>query len=92
MMAFSMFCGLDLVRANGSAKLVNLASNVGALTSFFTGSNVLIALAIPAALCNMAGAYFGSHLAVKKGAKIIRPMFFIVLTLLLGTVVYRFFA
>ena len=92
MMAFSLFCGLDLVRANGSAKLVNLASNAGALVSFFGGSNVLIALAIPAALCNMAGAYLGSHLAVKKGAKIIKPMFFVVLTLLLGTVVYRFFA
>ena len=92
MMAFSMFCGLDLVKANGSAKLVNLSSNVAALASFFTGSNVLVALAIPAAVCNMAGAYLGSHLAVKKGAKIIRPMFFIVLTLLLGTVIYRFFA
>lgn len=92
MMAFSMFCGLDLVKANGSAKLVNLSSNVAALASFFTGSNVLIALAVPAAVCNMAGAYLGSHLAVKKGAKIIRPMFFTVLALLLATVIYRFFA
>ena len=92
MMAFSMFCGLDLVHANGSAKLVNLSSNLAALVGFFGGSNVLIALAIPAAVCNMAGAYLGSHLAVKKGAKIIRPVFFIVLALLLGTVIYRFFA
>lgn len=92
MMAFSALCGMDLVTAGGSARLVNLASNLAALLSFAAGSSVLPLLALPAAVCSMLGAYLGSHLAVKKGARIIRPMFFVVLALLLGTVAYRFFA
>lgn len=90
MLAFSMFCGMDLVRANGTTKLVNLSSNVAAMAAFLTGGNVLVALALPAALCSMAGNYIGSVLAVKKGARIIRPIFFVVLVLLMVTVVYEF--
>ena len=39
-------------------------------------------MGIPAALCNILGNYIGSGLALKGGAKIIRPMFFVVLALL----------
>lgn len=92
MLAFSMFCGMDLVMANGSTKLVNMASNVAAMAAFLTGGNVLLPLALPAAACSMAGNYLGSALAVKKGARVIRPIFFVVLVLLMITVVYEFFA
>lgn len=42
----------------------------------------------PCALCSVAGNYVGSSLAFKGGAKIIRPMFFVVLALLLGRLIY----
>lgn len=92
MLAFTFFGGMDLVTAGGSAKLVNLASNLAAMASFASSASALPALALPAALCSMAGNYLGSRLAVRKGARIIRPMFFVVLALLMGTVAYRFFA
>ena len=92
MLAFAFFGGMDLVTAGGSAKLVNLASNLAAMVSFSVSASALPALALPAAVCSMAGNYIGSRLAVKKGVKVIRPMFFVVLALLMGTVVYRFFA
>lgn len=92
MLAFTFFGGMDLVTAGGSAKLVNLASNLAAMASFASSASALPALALPAALCSMAGNYLGSRLAVQKGARIIRPMFFVVLALLMGTVAYRFFA
>lgn len=87
MLAFTFFGGMDLVTAGGSAKLVNLASNLAAMASFASSAS-----ALPAALCSMAGNYLGSRLAVRKGARVIRPMFFVVLALLMGTVAYRFFA
>lgn len=90
MLAFSMLCGMDLVNANGTTKLVNLASNLAAMAAFLMQGNVLLALALPAAACSMAGNYIGSVLAVKKGAKVIRPVFFLVLVLLMVTVVYEF--
>ena len=46
------------------------------------------AVGIPAALCGIAGNYVGSGLALKGGAKVIRPMFFVVLLLLLIRLIY----
>ena len=40
------------------------------------------------ALCGIAGNYVGSSLALKGGAKVIRPMFFVVLALLLARLLY----
>ena len=41
-----------------------------------------------AALCSLVGGYVGAGLALKNGTKIIRPMFFVVLALLLIRLVY----
>ena len=43
---------------------------------------MLWAVGIPAALFGIAGGYVGAGLALKGGAKVLRPMFFVVLTLL----------
>lgn len=92
MLAFAAFCGMPLVRASGSAKLVNLASNLAAMVTFLGSGSVLVALALPAALCSMLGNYLGARMAVRKGARLIRPLFFCVLALLLLTVAVEFFA
>ena len=42
------------------------------------------AVAIPCAVCNILGAVLGSHFALSKGGKFIRPMLLVVLVLLLG--------
>lgn len=91
MLAFFAFCRMDLVRASGSAKLVNLASNLAAMLTFLSSGSVLVALAIPAALCSMAGNYLGASLAVRKGARFIRPLSFAVLALLLVTIAVKRF-
>ena len=81
-------CRFDLLTASGNAKVLNLASNVAAFVTFAAGGNILWTLGIPAAIFGLAGQYVGSGLALKKGAKVIRPMFLLVLVMLLGTVVY----
>ncbi len=86
--ALTGLCGFDLLTASGNAKVMNLSSNLAAFTTFAVGGNILWALGIPAALVGIAGQYVGSGLALKNGARIIRPMFLVVLALLLGTVVY----
>ena len=62
--AFSTLMGYDMRRANGNAKLLNLASNYASLATYLA-SGV-------------------SRLALKGGAKVIRPMMLVVLVLLLG--------
>ena len=74
--------GMDMVSASGTAKPVNLASNVAALISFITGGYVIYKLAVPAMLCSLVGGYLGSSMALKKGAKLIRGMMFVVMALL----------
>ena len=49
---------------------------------------VMWAVGIPAAVCGVIGNYLGSGLALKNGAKLIRPMFFVVLALLLFRLIY----
>ena len=83
MLAFTGLCRFDLLKASGNTKAANSASNIASLITFAMAGKVMWAVGIPAALCGIAGNYVGSGLALKKGAKIIRPMFFVVLALLL---------
>ena len=52
---------------------------------------VLIALGLPAALCGIAGNWLGSRLAIKVGTEAVRRFLWISLSLLLATLIWRFF-
>ena len=82
MIAFTGLCKFDLLTASGNTKVANSASNVASLITFGLSGQVLWAVGIPAALCGIVGNYVGSGIALKGGQKVIRPMFFVVLTLL----------
>ena len=86
---FTMTLGMEAVMASGTAKIVNLTSNVAALFSYLTNQpdNVLFALALPAAVCGIAGNWLGASLTVKKGVGFIRYMLLVVLVLLLAKMV-----
>ena len=79
--------GLDDVRASGTAKITNLASNVAALSSLLLSGDVLWQLGLPAGACAMCGAWAGSRLTILKGGQFVRVMMFIVLILLLAKMI-----
>lgn len=87
-LAFTGLCRFDLLTASGNTKVANSASNLASLVTFALAGKVLWSVGVPAALCGIAGNYLGSGLALKGGAKVIRPMFFVVLGLLLARLVY----
>ena len=87
---FTAVLGFSLLNAGGNARVCNLASNIGALVVYVTGGKILYALALPAALCAIAGNYFGSRLAIKNGAKFIRPLIIAVIVLLFAKIVIDF--
>lgn len=89
---FTLLIKMNAVTASGTAKIVNLASNVGSLISFVTGGCVLYALAIPAMFCAAAGGYVGSSLAIKGGAKVIRVVMLVVMAMLLVKIAWDTFA
>ena len=73
---------LDLRTASGNVKLVNLASNVGALATSLMNGKVFIVLGLIGAVASVAGHYIGSGLAIKNGSRIVRPVILAVLALL----------
>ena len=92
MLAFTGLCRFDLLTASGNTKVANSASNLASLVTFALAGKVLWVVGIPAALCGVIGNYVGSSLALKGGAKVIRPMFFVVLALLLIRLIYGLFS
>lgn len=87
-LAYTGIIGFDLVTASGNAKIVNLASNIAAFITFAIGGKIVWTIGIPAACFGIAGNWIGSGLALKGGKKIIKPMFFVTLGLLMCKIVY----
>lgn len=88
-MAFTAFLSMDMVTASGCAKVGNLASNIAAATSFLMGGYVVWQIALPAALCSIAGNYCGALYAIRGGGKRIRAMIFVVLGLMFIKMLYE---
>ena len=88
--AFTSLMGFDLRTANGNAKVLNLASNYASLFTYLSSGLVVFPVGIPCAISNIVGNIIGSHFALRKGAKFIRPMMLVVLVLLLGKLIPYF--
>ncbi|HEY5561866.1 MAG TPA: TSUP family transporter [Clostridiaceae bacterium] len=86
-LTFTTIIGFDILTASGNAKMINLASNVAALITFYRAHQVNLYYGVPAAICGILGNYIGSGIAIKRGNTIIKPLFIIVLILLLIKIV-----
>ena len=88
-MAFTMALSMDLLTSSGCAKVANLASNIASAVLFIFNGKVLWLLAVPAAVCNMLGAYCGARYAMRGGSTKVRGMIFVVLGLLFVKMLYE---
>lgn len=80
--AFVRLFGMDMLHASASAKLVNLATNLGALIYFFFHHGVMWQVGLFMAAANVCGAQFGTHLAVRHGNRFIRYLLLVVVSVL----------
>ena len=87
LLSFCYLAKLDVRTASGNVKLVNLASNVGALFTSLMAGKALIPLGLISAVFATAGQYLGAGLALKNGSKIVRPVILLVIVLLAVKVV-----
>ncbi len=78
-LVFIAVLGFDFVGASAHAKIVNMATNLAALIYFTSTGHVLFQYAIPMAIFNIIGSYFGAKLALLKGNKFVRIFFLIVI-------------
>ncbi|MDR0822685.1 MAG: TSUP family transporter [Endomicrobium sp.] len=86
-----LFLGYDFVSAAGNAKVLNFASGIGALISFAISNSIIWSYGLIMGISMIAGAYFGSRAAIKKGVSYIRPLFLIVTVLLILKQIYSIF-
>lgn len=91
LLVFCYLAKVDVRTASGNVKLVNLASNVGALATSLAAGKVLIPLGLVSAVFATAGQYLGAGLALKNGSRIVRPVILVVLTLLTGKILLELF-
>lgn len=66
------WCHLDYVRASAAAKVVNLATNFGALGMFIGLGFVDYRAGVPMAACNVLGAWLGATMAGRIGPVLVR--------------------
>jgi uncharacterized membrane protein YfcA len=69
-----LLLGWGAKRATGSTKLLNFTSNIASLVFFAAGGQVFWALGLAMGAGQIIGAWLGSHLAIKHGAKLIKPL------------------
>ncbi|MBX9931844.1 MAG: TSUP family transporter [Methylobacterium sp.] len=74
MIGFVTLLGLGVVRATAHTKLANAASNLGSLALFAIGGHVVWVIGIAMAFGAFLGAQIGSALAIRLGARLIRPL------------------
>ena len=72
--AFARWGRHDLLGATARAKVLNLVSNLGALGAFIWAGRLDWKVGLSMSLLSVAGHWVGSHLGVKKGAVLIRPV------------------
>jgi len=75
---FLMLGGLGMLRATAQTKAANFASNVSGLAMMILGGHVLWLAGLVMAGANFIGAQIGSHLAMRFGGRLIRPLLIVV--------------
>ncbi|MFK4259604.1 TSUP family transporter [Agrobacterium tumefaciens] len=74
MLAFVLLAGFGMLKATAHTKLLNFGSNFGAFAIFVLNGAIYWKLGLMMGVCQFLGAQAGSGLAMKNGAKIIRPL------------------
>lgn len=82
MIGFVSLAGYGVLRATAHTKLLNFASNIGGLVAFAAVGAPWWVTGLAMGLAQVAGARLGSRLAMRVGAKVIKPLLVVTSTAL----------
>lgn len=83
LVALQIAMGYDMLHATAAAKVLNTATNLGALLYFIPLGSIHWLLGIAMGCANMAGSWLGARTAIHLGERFIRRVLVIVMTLML---------
>lgn len=87
-LVFVLFRGFDFRSGAAYTKIVNFTSNIVALSWFFLGGKVLFGIGILMGICQVLGAFAGSGMVIRRGARFVRVFFLIIVAATLIHLVY----
>lgn len=70
---------MNLSEANGISKVINLSTNIAALTVYLINDKVVVILGLFAGCFSIAGNFLGTKMFDKNGVKIVKPIMIVVL-------------
>lgn len=73
--ALMVLLGFNMIKATGVTKIMNFVSNIVALAMFIGGGNVVYSIGLTMAAGQLIGGRIGSSLAIRNGARVIRPIY-----------------
>ncbi len=88
MLAYAALLSLSLVKSTGNTRFVVAFASVTSVVTYAVSGAVIWELAIVCTVFNIAGSYLGAVLAIRNGARIIRPLMFGVAALLLVKLIF----
>ena len=74
MLAFVMLAGFGMLKATAHTKMLNFASNIGSLAIFIPSGAMWWGVGLTMSLAQIAGATLGAKMAMKIGARLIKPL------------------
>ncbi|MBI2512063.1 MAG: TSUP family transporter [Opitutae bacterium] len=87
--AFVMLLGHNFVRAAAHTKVMNLTSNAASLVFFVFAGAVVPGPGLALAAGQIVGGRLGAHLALTRGARFVRPIFFVMAVLTVAKLIYQ---
>jgi uncharacterized membrane protein YfcA len=83
MLTLVAILGFAFLEASVTAKIANLATNLGAILVFGASEKIIWTLGLAMAVGNIIGGLIGARLAIKGGSTLIRKVFLVVTSLLI---------
>ena len=75
---FVSLLGYSFLQGSAKARIVNLATNLGALLVFIPQGAPLWRLGLLMGAANVAGGWVGAHTAIRRGSRFVRVVFLVV--------------
>jgi uncharacterized membrane protein YfcA len=92
MMAFVLLAGFGVLKATAHTKLLNFASNIGSLAVFVPSGAMWWGVGFAMAAAQVLGASIGSRLAMRVGARLIRPLLVVTSSAMAGRLLWQVLA
>lgn len=92
MLGFILLAGYGVLKATAHTKLLNFASNLGSLAVFVFSGATWWAVGLVMAAAQVAGAALGARLAMRVGARLIKPLLVTTSTLMAARLLWQVWA